>query len=187
MRCRNCRKLVFDFRDGTRETSEIDRVKAHLEACVLCREYYAREERIGRALKTVGELELLSSGPALAVANLVDAMDRSLQRPSLGASATPNEIQSQDRARPYRRIWSRLLPFSLAAAGILAAVFVGPAIIHRGEPARSILDDLADPLGDWLEAKMIVIIENPVTGKSETFVSTRSEGIRPLQGGRTIR
>ena len=187
MRCRNCRKFVFDFRDGTLEARNIDMVEGHLEACAPCREFYTQEEGIGRALKTAGELDFLLSGPALPAGNRACSTDRSLQYPTFGASGSPRTIIGENRQRRYRRIRRRLVPLSLAAAGILAAVFLGPVIIHRGAPAHSALDDLADPLGDWLEARMIVTIENPATGKSETFVSTRSDGVRPLPSGSAIR
>ena len=171
MKCKCCQKLVFNFRDGTLDPRKIVEIPAHLNACPSCREYYALEENFGRSLRTAAAAGV----PTLSLDS------------GIAVSSPSKPIAGELRRRNYRSIWRNVFPFSIAAAGILTAIFLGPNILHRSKPPVPAFDELADPLGDWLEAKMIVTIENPATGESETFVSTRSDGVRPLPSGSAIR
>ncbi len=43
MNCNSCRKLVFEWRDGSLSSTRSENVRAHLSRCKDCRAFYERE------------------------------------------------------------------------------------------------------------------------------------------------
>lgn len=172
MKCKSCRKRLFDYRDGTLSPGEIDLVRDHVAACPACRTYFEREEALARSLRGALEGEVLSFDREFRVGG--EIRPRSAQRPPFGRYA---------------------FPLSVGALAFLAAIILGPRLLNNGEPTLrdrtdktfETSDDLPDPLRDWLEGLMIITVEDRKTGVLETFASTRSGGLMPLRSEKRSR
>jgi predicted anti-sigma-YlaC factor YlaD len=172
MKCRSCRKRVFDYRDGTLSPREIEEVGAHLALCLACREYFEGEEALARSLKGALEAATFAFDPGIRV----------------GWAARPRSVR-----KPFFKRYPFLV--SVGALLLLAAVILGPGLFRNGGDSRgnrpdkplAMSDDLIDPLQDWLEGRMIITVEDRKTGVMETFASTRSGGLIPLRSERRSR
>jgi hypothetical protein len=160
MNCKPCRRLVFDWRDGSLPAFRSEAVQAHLSRCADCRAFYENERLLGGR---IGE----AFGPAL-------AGSRVFARELLAGAPV-------DRSRGARRL--RFLIPAGAAAAILAGLIIYralplPRLIEPTSPETVVLDDFPDPLRDWAEGRVIFTVEDAARGTKETFLQTRDGSVR---------
>jgi hypothetical protein len=160
MKCKSCRKLVFEWREGSLTAARSAALGDHLSRCADCRAFYEAEERLGSCIGRV-------LGPGFASAR---------------ATGSPALLRDEPPGRLGLR-WGRFLLPAGAAAAILAAVLVyrslpSPRLIEPTSPEPVVLDDFPDPLRDWAEGRVILTVEDSARGTRETFLTTRDGTIR---------
>jgi hypothetical protein len=178
MKCRSCRKRLYDYRDGTLSARDIASLEAHLADCPFCRAFFEREAALGRFLTESVERRRLTFRPDTHPGREVSLF-----------SGGPI------RLKPRFRLARLIVPLAVGGAGLILAI--GFWLFDR-EPAEALFvrnsagilepaDDLPDPLGDWIETRMIITIEDPGKGAAESYESTKSGGLRPVRLGRSPR
>jgi anti-sigma factor RsiW len=167
MNCKKCRTLIFEYRDGTLSPRQKAEVEAHLETCPACRAEYETEADLAADLK----------------ASYKAATDTLTFNPSL--VHPPAEFSRTRRARPL--YWTA----AGAGAAIVAIVlllgsfnptkrgsFPTPALEARLAQLQT--DDLADPLQDWLEKRMIITVDDKAAGTREKYLTDRTGTVRRI-------
>jgi len=167
MNCKKCRTLIFEYRDGTLAPSRKAEVEAHLETCPLCRTEYEAE------------------------ANLAVDLQASYKSATNSLSFDPSSVRPRVEIAHTRKISPLYWTAAGAGAAIVAIVlllgpfnppkrgsFPKPALEAR--LSRLQTDDLADPLQDWLEKRMIITVEDKSAGTMEKYLTDRGGTVRRI-------
>ena len=152
MRCRDVRSARFDLSDGLLSQKEQIEIERHLASCVSCSEFLAKEERCAMMYKAAFA-ERIRAHPFVA---------DTIRFPS-GDNQQALKRLSNKRIR-FLKI---LLPISAAAVFIfISLTILSPT--KKGDNSRAFhgsvaVDDLPDPFRDWIDRRMVIIIEDKVT------------------------
>jgi anti-sigma factor RsiW len=120
------------LRDGELTAAESDAIADHLEGCAACAEH---QDRLGRSLEALGELQALSPGESIA-SRVVDRLEVERRGPGLALLFRPAWA-----ARPL------MLPSLLEASLVVVAVLTGALALDAPRvPPGPALGSLANPL-----------------------------------------
>jgi anti-sigma factor RsiW len=162
MNCKDVHSIIFDFHDGSLSAQNRKDIECHLATCVSCREFLEDEARFAEMYRAAF------------------AERRRAHRFQAEAIRFPSSENQADQAIPTvnrKRFLRVLVPISLGIALVLASILLFRPFRHAQDPhdlkASFVSDDLPDPFRDWIERRMIIIIEDKATGSFERIETNR--------------
>ena len=163
MNCKRVRVVLFDYRDGSLSADDRKMIESHLTTCASCREMLAEEARIASRFR-VFFAEKQRAFPFQAEA----------LHPPHEELPLDHRVSSIQR----RRFLRVLVPISVGAALVFMAFLIfRPARLRTdfyAPRASYAAGDLPDPFRDWIERRMIIIIEDKSSGTYERIEANRN-------------
>jgi hypothetical protein len=162
MKCRDVRSLLFDYRDGSLSVNHEKEIERHLISCSSCRELLEEEARIASRFRVV-----------------FAEKQRAFPFQTGALHAPHEELPLDDRVSSIqrRRFIKVLVPISVGAALVfMAFIIFRPARLRTdfyAPQASYAAGDLPDPFRDWIERRMIIIIEDNKSGIYERIEANR--------------
>jgi len=163
MNCKRVRLVLFDYQDGSLSAEDQKNIESHLTTCASCREMLEEETRIASRFRAV-----------FAERRRVFPFQAEALHPPHEELQLDHRISSIQR----RRFLKVLLPISVGAALVFMAFLIfRPARLRTGfyaPRASYAAGDLPDPFRDWIERRMIIIIEDKSSGTYERIEANRT-------------
>jgi hypothetical protein len=162
MKCKDVRSIIFDFHDGLLSVKDRKAVENHLATCASCQEFLEDEARFAENYRAAfAERKRAHRFQADAI-----RFPSYENQPDHGIS--PNKT---------KRFFRVLAPITMGVALVFASIILLRPFRHREYPrnlkASFVSDDLPDPFRDWIERRMIIIIEDKATGSFERIETNR--------------
>jgi hypothetical protein len=173
MNCKDVHSIRFDFHDGSLSAKDRKAVEDHLAICTSCREFLEDETRFAGNYRAAFEERKRA---------------HRFQADAIRFPSTENQSDLGTSPKKTKRLFRVLAPISMGFALVLAFVLLMRPFRHGKDPqdltASFVSDDLPDPFRDWIEGRMIIIIEDKATSSLERIetnrhgIITRSTGTR---------
>jgi hypothetical protein len=162
MNCKDVRSIIFDFHDGSLSVKDRKAVENHLAICASCREFLEDEARFAENYRA-------------AFAERTRA--HRFQADAICFPSYENQPDHGISPNKTKRFFRVLAPISLGIALVLASILLFRPFRHAKDlhdlKASFVSDDLPDPFRDWIERRMIIIIEDKATGSFERIETNR--------------
>lgn len=154
--------MLFDFHEGSLPAEDRKTIENHLSACASCREFLEDEARFAEKYRA-----------AFAERKRAHRFQSEAIRFPPGEAQPDRDISP----RKTKRFFRVLAPISIGVALVLTSILLLRPFRH-GEnhhdlKASFVSDDLPDPFRDWIERRMIIIIEDKATGSLERIETNR--------------
>ncbi len=163
MKCRDVCSVLFDYRDGSLSANREKEIERHLISCSSCRELLAGEARLASKYSAFFA-ERRRTFP--------------FQAEAMHASHDEHQFNHRLPSTKRKRFIKVTASISIGAAMVVMAVLLFRStrlqIDFHAPRASSITGDLPDPFRDWIERRMIIIIEDKNSGTYERIEANRN-------------